>query len=116
MGWKDCKLCIKFGIGFGIILLLLVALGGWSIFGINSIVENASEVIEGNKLRGNFTQRVVDHLKWAEKVNELLADSDVHKLDVQTDPHKCAFGNGITAMPADAPRTGSGHQTVTRLH
>lgn len=92
MSWKDCKLCVKFGIGFGTVLLLLAVLSGWSIFGIDTIVQDAEEVIEGNKLRGNFTQRVVDHLKWAEKVNELLANADIHKLDVQTDPHKCAFG------------------------
>ncbi len=92
MSWKDCKLCLKFGIGFGSILLLLVALGGWAIFGIEGIVNNAGEVIEGNRLRGNFTQRVVDHLKWAEKVNALLTDSHIHELTVQTDPHKCAFG------------------------
>jgi len=92
MGWKDCKLCLKFGIGFGILIVLLIGLGGWSISGIDGIVGNAKEVIAGNKLRGNFTQKVVDHLKWAEKVNMLLTDSDVHTLDVQTDPHKCAFG------------------------
>ncbi|WP_419786345.1 methyl-accepting chemotaxis protein [Pseudodesulfovibrio sp.] len=92
MAWKDCKLCVKFGVGFGVVLLLLVALGGWSIFGIEGIVENAREVIEGNKLKGNFTQRVVDHLKWSEKVNSLLTDTKVNTLNVQTDPHKCAFG------------------------
>jgi len=92
MRWGDCKLCVKFGIGFGSVLLLLVALGGWAITGINGIVHNADEVIEGNKLRGNFTQRIVDHLKWAEKVNELLTDANVTTLSVQTDPHQCAFG------------------------
>ncbi len=92
MTWKNCSLCVKFAIGFGTVLLILVALGGWSVFGIEKIVGNAEEVISGNKLRGNFTQKVVDHLKWAEKVNELLADSKVHTLNVQTDPHKCAFG------------------------
>jgi methyl-accepting chemotaxis protein len=92
MTWKDCKLCFKFGIGFGVVLLLLVSLGGWSVIGIDGIVTDAEEVIEGNKLRGNFTQKVVDHLKWSEKVNELLTNDHVHKLDVQTDPRKCAFG------------------------
>ena len=92
MGWGDCKLCVKFGIGFGSVLLLLVALGAWAILGIDGIVGNASEVIEGNKLRGNFTQRIVDHLKWSEKVNELLTDTKVNTLSVQTDPHQCAFG------------------------
>ncbi|QGY39664.1 HAMP domain-containing protein [Pseudodesulfovibrio cashew] len=92
MNWKDCKLCLKFAMGFGIILLLLVSLGGWAVFGIEGIVGNAEEVIAGNELRGNFTQRVVDHLKWSEKVNALLTDSNINKLEVQTDPHKCAFG------------------------
>ncbi|WP_207264121.1 methyl-accepting chemotaxis protein [Desulfovibrio sp. Huiquan2017] len=92
MGWKDCKLCFKFAVGFGSVLLLLVVLGGWSLFGISGIVGNAREVITGNKLRGNFTQKVVDHLKWSEKVNELLTDPNVHELHVQTDPHQCAFG------------------------
>jgi methyl-accepting chemotaxis protein len=72
--------------------LLLLAVGLWSTFGIDGIVGNAEEVIEGNRLKGNFTQKVVDHLKWAEKVNQLLTDSHVHTLDVQTDPKKCAFG------------------------
>lgn len=92
MSWKNCKLCVKFGIGFGVVLLILTALGGWSVLGIENIVGDAEEVIAGNKLRGNFTQKVVDHLKWSEKVNELLADSNVHTLNVQTNPHKCAFG------------------------
>ncbi|WP_319582481.1 methyl-accepting chemotaxis protein [uncultured Pseudodesulfovibrio sp.] len=92
MGWKDCKLCLKFGIGFGSVLLLLLVLGGWALFGISGIVGDAKEVITGNKLRGNFTQKVVDHLKWSEKVNELLTSSKVNELNVQTDPHKCAFG------------------------
>jgi len=92
MGWKDCKLCVKFGIGFGSVLLLLVGLGVWSTVGIEGIVGDAEEVISGNKLRGNFTQKVVDHLKWAEKVNQLLTDSKVHTLSVQTDPKQCAFG------------------------
>ncbi|MCG2733479.1 MULTISPECIES: methyl-accepting chemotaxis protein [Pseudodesulfovibrio] len=72
--------------------MLIVALGGWAFFGITSIVGDAEEVIGGNALRGNFTEKVVDHLKWAEKVNELLTNTDVHTLDVQTDPRQCAFG------------------------
>lgn len=92
MRWKDCKLCVKFGVGFGTILLLVIALGGWAAFGINSIVNDAEEVIGGNELRGNFTQKVVDHLKWAEQVNELLTNTSVHTLNVQTDPRQCAFG------------------------
>ncbi|NDV24058.1 methyl-accepting chemotaxis protein [Desulfovibrio sp. JC022] len=92
MSWKDLRLAYKFAVGFGAVLLLLVLLGGWSISGIGTIVFDAEEVIAGNKLRGDFVQKIVDHLNWANEVNRLLTDKDVHEIDVQTDPHKCGFG------------------------
>ena len=92
MSWKDLSLKGKFAVGFGLILLLLALVGGWSVVGIGTIVGNAGEVIDGNKLRGEMVQREVDHLKWANKVSALLNDDSVTKLEVETDPHKCAFG------------------------
>lgn len=92
MAWKDFRLSVKFGIGFGLVLLLLVGVGLWSIFGITNIVDNAGEVIDGNKLRAEMVQREVDHLNWANEVNELLNNDQVTELKVETDPHKCAFG------------------------
>ncbi|NDV26164.1 methyl-accepting chemotaxis protein [Desulfovibrio sp. JC010] len=92
MSWKDLRLAYKFAVGFGSVLLLLVLLGGWSISGIGTIVQDAEEVIAGNKLRGDFVQKIVDHLNWANEVNRLLTDKNVHEIDVQTDPRKCGFG------------------------
>ncbi|MFO7831278.1 MAG: CZB domain-containing protein, partial [Desulfuromonadaceae bacterium] len=92
MAWKDFRLSAKFFIGFGLVLLLLVGVGMWSIYGITNIVGNAEEVIDGNKLRAEMVQREVDHLNWANKVNELLNNNDVTELTVETDPQKCAFG------------------------
>jgi len=92
MGWKDLGLKTKFSVGFGVVLILLAVVGVWSILGVGQIVHNAEEVIDGNKLKGNFTQRIVDHLKWAEKVGAYLTDKEVKTLEVQLDPHKCAFG------------------------
>ncbi len=37
-------------------------------------------------------RKIVDHLNWANEVNRLLTDKDVHEIDVQADPHKCGFG------------------------
>lgn len=92
MSWKDLRLAYKFVIGFGSVLLLLVLLGGWSIMGIGTIVHDSEQVIEGNRLRGDFVQKIVDHLNWANQVNTLLTDKNVNTLEVQTDPHKCGFG------------------------
>ncbi|MBN1293478.1 MAG: CZB domain-containing protein [Candidatus Latescibacteria bacterium] len=92
MKWNNLSIGNKIGIGFGMVILTLIVVACWSIFGIGGIVRNAAEVIAGNKLRGEMTQREVDHLNWANQVNALLTDANVTELSVETDPHKCAFG------------------------
>ena len=79
-------------LGFGVVLTLLAAAGVMSYVGVGGIVDNAKEVIEGNKLDGNLAQKEVDHLNWANQVSALLTDEKVTQLKVQTDPHKCGFG------------------------
>ena len=92
MKWKNLKLSRKFFVAFGIVISLLLITGFWAIFGINGIVGDASETIDGNKLRTNLESKYVDHLIWAKEVNRLLTDDNVTELNVQTDHHKCAFG------------------------
>lgn len=92
MKWNDLKLSKKFFLAFSVIISLLLATGLWTIFGINGIVDNASETIDGNELRSDLEGKYVDHLIWAKEVNRLLTDEDVTELTVQTDHHKCAFG------------------------
>jgi methyl-accepting chemotaxis protein len=90
--WGNLRLFWKFAFGFGALVAMTIGVGLWAIGGIHEIVGNADEVIEGHAIRGEVVQREVDHLKWAEKVQSLLTDESVTTLDVQTDPHKCAFG------------------------
>ena len=92
MKWKDLKLGSKFFIAFGLIIALLILVSYWSINGIGGIVGNAEEVIEGNKLRTEMEDKYVQHLLWSKQVNQLLTDQDVTELDVETNPHQCAFG------------------------
>ena len=92
MKWKNLKLGKKIMMGIGCVIILMMAVGGWSWSGINGIVSDAHELSEGNKLVGDLLQREVDHLKWAGAVNKLLTDTHTTELAVQTDPHKYAFG------------------------
>jgi methyl-accepting chemotaxis protein len=92
MKWKNLKLSRKFFISFGAITLLLIACAFWAITGIQSIVSNSEEVINGNKLRTDLEHKYVQHLHWANQVNELLTNKEVTALEVETNPHKCAFG------------------------
>ncbi|MEW6238001.1 MAG: methyl-accepting chemotaxis protein [Candidatus Omnitrophota bacterium] len=90
--WKDIKLGRKFAVGFGLVLILLMVVAGWSILGIGGIVKNAGQVIEGNKLKSQIVERIVDHLKWAEQVANFIQNENSAELKVQTDPRLCAFG------------------------
>jgi len=92
MAWRDISLKRKFVVGFGAILVLLLLVSSLSGIGVQSIVNDAKEVIAGNRLRGEIAQREVDHLKWANAMNALLTDEQVTTLDIQTDPTKCRFG------------------------
>jgi methyl-accepting chemotaxis protein len=92
MKWKNLKLGKKFFISFGLIIILLVGVGFWSTSGIGKIVQNAEEVIEGNILRTELEKKYVQHLLWSSEVSKILIDSTIMELNVETDPHQCAFG------------------------
>ncbi len=92
MRWKNFGLSSKFAVGFGVVLVLLALVGTWSIRGVEGIVSDAHEAIEGNRLRGEMVQREVDHLRWAGRVAALLNDHSVTDLDVETDHHRCGLG------------------------
>ncbi len=92
MKWKNLNLNKKFFLAFSIIIALLLASGYWAINGIGGIVNDANEVIGGNKLRSSLEAKYVDHLLWSNQLAKLLTDENTTELNVQTDPHKCAFG------------------------
>ena len=92
MGLANLRIGARIGLGFGLLLVFMAAMGVFAFVGVESIVGNAREVIDGNKLDGNLAQKEVDHLIWADKVNSFLNDAKVTQLKVQLDPRKCAFG------------------------
>ncbi|HKI48260.1 MAG TPA: CZB domain-containing protein, partial [Desulfobacteria bacterium] len=112
MKWQNMTIGKRIATGFGVVLILLAAVGTLSYTGVSGIVHNAGEVIDGNKLAHTLAEKEVDHLNWANRVNALLTDEKVTTLVVQTDPHKCAFGKWLygegrkqaeTLVPSLAP-------------
>ncbi len=93
MRWKDLKMSKKFMVGFGVVLGLLALVAVWAGSGIQNIVANAEEVIDGNQLKGEMIQREVDHLKWAGALNALLTDDKINELNIQTDHRLCGLGS-----------------------
>ncbi len=89
--FKNLTIGKKIGLGFGVVMAMLA---GVAVFSYTSAARMA-DTIPGKILDGNLAQKEVDHLNWANHVSALLTDDDVTTLDVQTDPHKCAFGKWI---------------------
>lgn len=92
MKWKDIKLGRKFLISFGVIVVFLITVSLWSIIGIQGIVNDADEVIDGNKLRTELEHKYVQHLQWTAQVCALLTSDEVTELSVQTNHTLCDFG------------------------
>ncbi len=87
----------KIASGITTVLFLMIVIAIWSALGIGRIVNNADEVIYGNKLRSEIAQNEIGHLNWGNKVTELLTDDQITTLDVQTDPAQCAFGKWLSS-------------------
>ena len=92
MKWKDLTLGKKFTVAFTVMIALLVTVAIWSFNGVNQILKNTNEITEANHLKTEIKDRHIDHLQWADKVNAFITDPNVNKLNVELDPHKCAFG------------------------
>ncbi|MBF0417777.1 MAG: CZB domain-containing protein, partial [Magnetococcales bacterium] len=90
--WKNLSLGKKILTGIGLVLVLLMVVGGWSLQGISGMVRDGLEVVAGNKLRGELLQREVDHLNWANKVSAFINDEKATEMGVQLDHTQCAFG------------------------
>ncbi|PKP09071.1 MAG: chemotaxis protein [Bacteroidetes bacterium HGW-Bacteroidetes-4] len=92
MNWKNFKLGTKLTFAFGCVTLILAIVAIWSVFGINVIVFNAKEVINGNKLRTELEDKYVAHLEWSAQLNQFVNNDAVNQLTVQTNYELCAFG------------------------
>ncbi|MBF0421694.1 MAG: CZB domain-containing protein [Magnetococcales bacterium] len=92
MGWKHLSLGKKIMVSIGSVLIILLGVSGWSLRGIDTMVANGLEVVNGNKLRGELLQREVDHLNWVNRVSTFINDEKSTEIGVQLDHTQCAFG------------------------
>jgi methyl-accepting chemotaxis protein len=92
---KNMTIGKKLALGFGVVLILLTLVGALSFRGVDGMSNGAKDVIAKNELVDNLTRKEVDHLNWANQVVALFTDDNVAKLEVQTDDHKCAFGQWL---------------------
>ena len=92
---KNLTIGKKLALGFGLVLVLLTLVGVISYRGVSQMDTGANDVIGKNELIENLTRKEIDHLNWANQVVALITDDNVTELNVQTDDHKCAFGQWL---------------------
>ncbi len=85
----------KLAIGFGVVLGLLTIVSVLAFHGISGITTDAKDTIAKNELIENLARREIDHLNWANQVVAFITDENVKELTVQTDDHKCKFGEWL---------------------
>ena len=76
MKWKHIKLRFKFLIGFGTIVIFLIFISAWSVNGIEEIITNGTEVIDGNKLKTNFAVVATEVKQLADKSHKAAEEVD----------------------------------------
>lgn len=89
---KNLTVTKKLILGFGLVLLLLITSTAFGVFGVQGILNNAREVIEGNRLQSNIAQREIDHLNWAANLSRMFTEDDVREFTGGKDPQGCKFG------------------------
>ena len=85
----------KLALGFGLVLVLLALVGSLSFRGITRMGHGVDDMVAKNQLVENLMRKEIDHLNWANQVVALITDDNVTELNVQTDDHKCAFGQWL---------------------
>ena len=85
----------KIGSGFGVVLVLLIAVASLTYTGVGHIVDHADELITGKKIDGMISAKEADHLEWIINLTDLFVHNNVEKLKVQTDHRKCGLGKWL---------------------
>jgi methyl-accepting chemotaxis protein len=92
MRWTVGK---KLGAGFGVVCLVLAMIVAVNYWTSGQIVKTEERIAHEKGIVATLSEREIDHLNWCNKVNALLTDDNVTALSVETDDHRCKFGQWL---------------------
>ncbi len=93
--FKNMTVGRQIGVGFGIVLLLLVIIGIESLNGIGNVVSDAENMITGESIIGEMKEAEIDHLNWLAHLSVFMTDPNVKTLKIETDHKECGFGKKL---------------------
>ncbi len=92
---KGFKLSTKLVLGFGFVILLIIALSIISLINITSIIKSHLKSERLNEHAKSFIETQVAHYKWSDDVKDYIFREDVKELDVIFDGRECILGRYI---------------------
>lgn len=96
MKWSELNIGKKIGIGFTLVLVLLLVFGVWNFIGLFSLRDQNEFVLKTSNLIYDFGQREIDHLLWVSRLRDLI-DAHNHNFDIELDPTKCKLGQWLSS-------------------
>ncbi|MBD3217712.1 MAG: HAMP domain-containing protein [candidate division Zixibacteria bacterium] len=92
MSWRDLRIGIKLGIGFGTVLILFALSGIINFNNLNGIKDGIQNLTQAQKDKAFMIEKEVDHFKWITTLSQIFLDENVHEVGVELDDHKCGLG------------------------
>ncbi|MHB1073852.1 MAG: methyl-accepting chemotaxis protein [Gemmatimonadaceae bacterium] len=93
LSWmKNLRIGIKIAMGFASATVLLAAVGTLAALAVQRTNRSADREERGYALVQELLLREADHLRWVQEAGAFEHDATSRHLDLESDPHKCAFG------------------------
>ncbi|HNW28885.1 MAG TPA: methyl-accepting chemotaxis protein [Spirochaetota bacterium] len=92
MNFSDLGIKKKLMLGFGLVFVLMMMIGGWSFFQMNIISDSIHYNQVRQELRDMIKEKEINHLDWVSQVYKGLLANSNDAINVETDGHKCKFG------------------------
>jgi methyl-accepting chemotaxis protein len=95
MKWKDLRIGGKLALGFGLVLLLLVGISGFTLMRFGMVDNLVDDAISQKNNNAFMIEKEVDHLKWMSQLSDLFLRADVHEVLAEKDDHQCGLGKWL---------------------
>jgi methyl-accepting chemotaxis protein len=92
---KNARIGVRMAVGFGLFMVLLVVISVACALGLRVVQGHAQHLLEYNAVKSFILAKEIDHLNWMAAINELFLQEEVTTLQVETDDHKCGFGQWL---------------------
>jgi len=88
----NMKIGTKLGLGFGVILALLVIYSATNFVSFDDMSGLSHKAQEQCQNQAFAVEKECDHLKWMAELSDLFLNDEISQVTVQTDDHQCGLG------------------------